>query len=354
MAVSVTVLGSGSRGNAIYVSDGASSILVDAGFSARDIDRRMRSRGLDPARLNAVLIESSTLSIAWVRELAARAAQHGNAFLDAPVTGSKLAAETGTLTLLVGGDADVLAKARPVLAAFSSNIVHFGPDSSGALYKLINNLQAAGILVEVSAGNEGSGCSTLRSPGDYWEVLTTGSINHAAAYPGTMTGFSSRGPSALDPGSYFPDITAPGENIRSSVPGGGYEGGWSGTSMAGPHATALIGLIWSANPALRGQVEQTIQIIHDTATPVTSYVGSCGGNYVTGPNNDWGYGTIDALATVQLVMDAISTLPWRNCASNRGNADSGSIWGASGAKASGTVMTVPSTFRCEVISRTVS
>ena len=109
----------------------------------------------------------------------------------------------------------------------------------------INNLQAAGVLVEVSAGNEGSSCSSLRSPGDYQEVLTTGSVNHASTYPGTITGFSSRGPSSLD-GNYFPDIMAPGENIRSSVPGGGYEGGWSGTSMAGPHATGLIALMWSA------------------------------------------------------------------------------------------------------------
>jgi len=162
----------------------------------------------------------------------------------------------------------------------------------------IQALHAAGILVEVSAGNEGSGCGSLRSPGDYWEVLTTGSVNHAAQYPGTMTGFSSRGPSSLDPSAYFPDITAPGENIRSSVPGGGYEGGWSGTSMSGPHATALIGLMWSACPALQGMVEQTIDIITQTATPV-SYTGSCGGNYVTGPNNDWGYGTIDDLAAVQ-------------------------------------------------------
>lgn len=54
--LSVCVLGSGSRGNSIYVSDGATSILVDAGFSAREIDRRMRSQGLDPARLNAILI----------------------------------------------------------------------------------------------------------------------------------------------------------------------------------------------------------------------------------------------------------------------------------------------------------
>jgi len=55
-SLSVCVLGSGSRGNAIYVSDGVTSILVDAGFSAREIDRRMRSRGLDPSRLNAVLL----------------------------------------------------------------------------------------------------------------------------------------------------------------------------------------------------------------------------------------------------------------------------------------------------------
>jgi len=54
--LSVCILGSGSRGNAIYVSDGITSILIDAGFSAREIDRRMRQRGLDPARLSAILV----------------------------------------------------------------------------------------------------------------------------------------------------------------------------------------------------------------------------------------------------------------------------------------------------------
>jgi len=54
--LSVCVLGSGSRGNAVYVSDGITSILVDAGFSAREIDRRMRQRGLDPAGLRAILV----------------------------------------------------------------------------------------------------------------------------------------------------------------------------------------------------------------------------------------------------------------------------------------------------------
>ncbi|MBN1666661.1 MAG: S8 family serine peptidase, partial [Anaerolineales bacterium] len=162
-------------------------------------------------------------------------------------------------------------------------------------------LQAAGVLIEVSAGNEGSSCATLRSPGDYSAVLTTGSINHAGGtLPGTITGFSSRGPSALYPDDFMPDIMAPGENIRSSVPGGGYQGGWSGTSMAGPHVTGLIALMWDASPALRGDVATTIQAIVDTAVPLAGQSGSnCGGNYTLGPNNDWGYGTFDALAAVQ-------------------------------------------------------
>ena len=166
--------------------------------------------------------------------------------------------------------------------------------------EIIDNLQAAGIVVEVSAGNEGSGCTTLRSPGDYQEVFTTGSVNHANQYPGTVTGFSSRGPSILD-GNYFPDFMAPGENIRSSIPGNGY-GYMSGTSMAGPHVTALIALLWSTNPALRGQIDTTYSIIQQTATPIPGYVGSCGGDYVTGPNNDWGYGTIDAYEAAVLAI----------------------------------------------------
>jgi phosphoribosyl 1,2-cyclic phosphodiesterase len=54
--LSVCVLASGSRGNAIYVSDGATSVLVDAGLSARDIGRRLNSRGLDAADLSAILV----------------------------------------------------------------------------------------------------------------------------------------------------------------------------------------------------------------------------------------------------------------------------------------------------------
>jgi subtilisin family serine protease len=165
-------------------------------------------------------------------------------------------------------------------------------------------LQAAGILLQVAAGNEGPACTTLRSPGDYQEMFTIGSVDYEGyAYPGRLTNFSSRGPSDLDPTPphYFPDITAPGQFVRSSIPGDQYVI-WSGTSTATPHVTGLVGLCLSANPRLRGQVETVMQIIKDTANPPSGPVSNCGGDYVTGPNNDWGYGTIDALDAVETCL----------------------------------------------------
>jgi uncharacterized repeat protein (TIGR01451 family) len=194
---------------------------------------------------------------------------------------------------LTGGNAD------PAMAPDAiNNSWRYWGGNNNVFRDEVQALHAAGILVEVSAGNEGPGCATLGSPSDYWEVLTTGSVSHFTTFPGTITGFSSRGPSDLD-GDYFPDIMAPGQSIRSSLPGNSY-GSWSGTSMAGPHATALVGLMWDACPALIGQVYPTIDIINITAVPLTGQGGSnCGGDYTDGPNNDWGNGTIHALAAVQ-------------------------------------------------------
>ena len=87
----------------------------------------------------AILIESSTVSPAWVAELAEAASQRGVELLDAPVTGSRMQAEAGQLSFLVGGSETTLEKARPVLEAMSKEIVHLGPVGSGAKMKLINN-----------------------------------------------------------------------------------------------------------------------------------------------------------------------------------------------------------------------
>ncbi len=107
---------------------------------------------LAAAKQGAVLVECSTLSLDWVRELAALAADRGAALLDAPVAGSKEAAEGGKLGLFVGGDAGALARARPVLEAMSQRITHLGPTGAGAAMKLVNNLMAAVQTVALAEG----------------------------------------------------------------------------------------------------------------------------------------------------------------------------------------------------------
>ncbi|HEV2224010.1 MAG TPA: NAD(P)-dependent oxidoreductase [Candidatus Acidoferrales bacterium] len=115
---------------------------------------------LTGAASGTLLIESSTLTTAWVRELAAAAARQKCEFLDAPVTGTKPHAASGQLLFLVGGSAEALEVARPVLAALGRDVVHLGPTGSGAVMKLVNNflcgVQAAS-FAEAMALVEASG-----------------------------------------------------------------------------------------------------------------------------------------------------------------------------------------------------
>jgi 3-hydroxyisobutyrate dehydrogenase len=124
-------------------------------------------------RRGAVLVESSTLSVGWVKELAAQAESQGCKLLDAPVTGSKPQAENGELLFLVGGDAGALDSVREVLKPMSRGAIHLGPSGSGALMKLINNflcgVQAAS-LAEALAMIENSGLDRTQA----LEVLANG------------------------------------------------------------------------------------------------------------------------------------------------------------------------------------
>ena len=88
------------------------------------------------------LIESSTLTVKWVRELATAANQQGCELLDAPVTGSKPQAASGELLFLVGGSEKALEIARPVLSVLGRDAIQFGSTGSGAVMKLINNFMA--------------------------------------------------------------------------------------------------------------------------------------------------------------------------------------------------------------------
>lgn len=91
------------------------------------------------AETRSLLLESSTLSVGWVKELYATASDQGCEFLDAPVTGTKPHAASGELFFMVGGSAEGFARARSVLSVLGREVLHLGPTGSGALIKLINN-----------------------------------------------------------------------------------------------------------------------------------------------------------------------------------------------------------------------
>jgi 3-hydroxyisobutyrate dehydrogenase len=97
-------------------------------------------------------IESGTVTVDWVKELSAAAAQRGCELIDAPVTGSKTQANSGELTFLVGGSTSALERARPALSAMGKAVIHLGPTGSGAMLKLINNFVCGTQLASLAEG----------------------------------------------------------------------------------------------------------------------------------------------------------------------------------------------------------
>src|ERR1700722_1096092 len=106
--------------------------------------------GLAGAKSDAIGVESSTLTPDWVRELGRQAHAKGCGFLDAPVGGSRPAAEAGELRFFVGGDPQTYEAARPALAAVGSKMDLLGPLGAGATWKLINNQLAAGQIAALA------------------------------------------------------------------------------------------------------------------------------------------------------------------------------------------------------------
>lgn len=97
-----------------------------------------------------VILEMSTIAPETVRTIAPSVLARGAAMLDAPVSGSVPVVERGELTIMVGGEPDVLERARPVLEALSSTIVHVGELGTGATMKLAVNALVHGLAVALS------------------------------------------------------------------------------------------------------------------------------------------------------------------------------------------------------------
>ncbi|MEV4828774.1 S8 family serine peptidase [Micromonospora sp. NPDC049257] len=159
---------------------------------------------------------------------------------------------------------------------------------AGALRPATAALTAAGILVVAAAGNTGPDCgSIVDPPAPYPDVLTVGAVGRDRR----VTEFSSRGPVAG--GAAKPDLVAPGAEVLSAMPGGGYAA-LDGTSMATPQVAGVVALMWSANPALVGDLDRTRNILRDTAQPAGPADLSCGPVAAS-----TGAGLVDAYAAVR-------------------------------------------------------
>lgn len=95
------------------------------------------------ARSGQLVIEHSTISPGLARESAAQLAEKRVSYIDAPVSGGPAGAEAGKLTVMVGGDEEVLERARPVLSAYGDPIRHCGQLGAGQGIKLVNQLLVA-------------------------------------------------------------------------------------------------------------------------------------------------------------------------------------------------------------------
>jgi len=171
----------------------------------------------------------------------------------------------------------------------------------------VQALIAAGIVPIFSAGNDGPYSYSVGAPASFPEAIAVG----ATDADDVIAGFSSRGPSPWD--EIKPEVVAPGVNVRSSVSGGGYATK-DGTSMAAPHVTGIVALMLQANPGLN--ISQIEQALTGTAVPLGS----------PQPNNDYGWGLVDAYNAVLAVGD-FGTL-------------AGTVRAASGAPISGATVSV--------------
>ncbi len=147
----------------------------------------------------------------------------------------------------------------------------------------IKALKAAGIFVVAPAGDVGSAPAGVASPGSLPEVFATGAVNKW----GEIYEKSGHGPSPWD--EIKPDACAPGVDVYGCVPGGVYEGGFTGTAIAAAHIAGVYALLKSAEPILRPDIlDQTLRI-------------SCTDLGVPGPDNTFGWGYVNAYRGVSIL-----------------------------------------------------
>jgi 3-hydroxyisobutyrate dehydrogenase len=99
-----------------------------------------------------ILVDHTTASAELARELDREAKARGLGFLDAPVSGGQAGAESGKLTIMVGGDEEAFARAEKIMAHYGRAVTHMGLAGNGQLTKMVNQILIAGLVQALSEG----------------------------------------------------------------------------------------------------------------------------------------------------------------------------------------------------------
>ncbi len=137
--------------DAAAVAEESDLVITMIGTVKDELAVVMGERGvLAGAHPDLTLIDMSTVGVATSRKLAAAAEEKGVSFLDAPVSGSVGPATEGSLGIMVGGDAEVLERGRPVFEALGDRIDHMGPNGTGSAMKVVLNLMIGMTVLAVA------------------------------------------------------------------------------------------------------------------------------------------------------------------------------------------------------------
>ncbi len=144
------------HGGAVAATPAEAAAEADAVITCVGADDDLEAVTLGPdgafgtMRTGTLFVDHTTVSARIARRLAAEAADRGLLALDAPVSGGQAGAEKGQLAIMCGGTPEAFAAAEPLVQAYAARIVHVGPDGSGQLTKMVNQIAIAGVVQGLS------------------------------------------------------------------------------------------------------------------------------------------------------------------------------------------------------------
>lgn len=250
--LSEDALASAREAGATVVATAADAVTgVDGVISMLPASRHVESLYLGDNGLirhiapGTLVVDCSTIAPASARTVAKAAADRGLRFLDAPVSGGTAGAAAGTLTFIVGGDADALQQARPWLDAMGKNIFHAGHHGAGQVAKIANNM----LLAIHMAGTA--------------EALSLGVAN--GLDPKVLSEIMSKSSGR----NWSLELYNPWPGVMENVPASrGYSGGFGAALMLKDLSLAAEASIASGSPAPLGELARNLYSMHcqDAAT----------------------------------------------------------------------------------------